>query len=52
MYILMRLYALPQTMTTITTVVTAGTHKSGDISALRNEHYGSVRAKVPNPASA
>src|SRR5438309_2228012 len=51
MYILRRLYELPQTMATITMVVTAGTHKSGDISTLPNQHYGSVRAKVPGAAS-
>ena len=32
-------------------VVTAGTHKSGDISTLPNQHYGSVIAKVPGAAS-
>jgi hypothetical protein len=51
MYILRRLYELPQTMATMTMVVTAGTHKSGDISTLPNQHYGSVRAKVPGAAS-
>src|SRR2546423_9319469 len=47
MYILRRLYELAQTMATMTMVVTAGTHRSGDISTLPNQHYGSVRAKVP-----
>jgi hypothetical protein len=35
MYILRRLYELPQTMATIAMVVTAGTHRSGDMSALQ-----------------